>query len=413
MLTNFLEMSGINAMDNRLRKSIAAVFCQNQTLGASVAKSAEASSCPTSQFDITPPRTSPPARNTAIDLLKILAILGVVVFHSCAPFFDGGKIPEMRIWLMCYAFQSIFVFCVPIFVMCSGAMLLSSTKSMAPLSFYKKRLPKIIIPLIVWSVVYYVYKVDPTHLTTADIPRFLKQFFSATVVAHLWFLYMLIGIYLSAPFLQMLLQMATRSQQWLFVILALGLPAVQIALSPILELNIGLSYSIFSYYVGYFILGHLLQTAKPASGKGCLGLLGIFLVMVLSTFFMQWYIHSSDFKTHFFLINHPMINVVIMSAALFMLFRSMSFVWLAPLGNFIGVFATATYGIYLVHLLARFLLKVGILGIPITPLAFNPVVGVLLTSLGMLFVSFVMVYVLSKIPYLRQSVGYGRSTSAK
>jgi surface polysaccharide O-acyltransferase-like enzyme len=413
MFTNSLEICSSNTSGNWLRKSIATVFCQNQTLGAPGAKSVAAAQRPSAQSDRSWASRSSPKRDTAIDLLKILAIFGVLIMHSCAPFFDGGQNPEMRVWLVCYAMQSFVICCVPVFVMCSGAMLLSGNRDMGPLAFYKNRLPKLITPLIVWSMVYYIYKVDPAHLTLADIPVFLKQFFSGTVVANFWFLYMLIGVYLSAPFLQIFMSKATRSQQWALAILSLGLPSIQLGLKPLLDLNMGLGYSIFSSYVGYFVLGYLLQTAKLPQRGGRLGLLGGYLGVVLITFFSQWSIHSASLQTQFFFLNYPMGNVVVMSAIVFMFVRSFSFVRLAPWSRFIAILANATYGVYLVHLLARFLLKVGILGVPITPTAFHPVLGVALTAVGMFIVSLAMVYILSKIPYLRQSVGYGRSASAK
>jgi len=349
----------------------------------------------------------PASRDTAIDLLKIMAIFGVLVIHAFAPFFDGGRNPAPEVWWLCYAVQSCIRFCVPVFVMCSGAMLLSGTKDMLPLAFYKKRLPKLLLPLLVWSVVYYVYKIGPEHLFShASLEDFLAQLLTAKIIGNFWFLYMLLGVYLSAPFLQILLHATTRSQQWLFVGLSLGLPGFVLLWQPLLALRFGVEYSIFSSYVGYFVLGHLLQTAEPAQRKGRLLLFSLYLAMVLLTFFCQWSVQQRSSAYQFIFLEYTMLNIAVMSAAVFMLLRSVPLPGSPKWRNRIATVGKATYGIYLVHILAVFYLRLGIFGVPIVSTDFPPFLGVLIVAVGGFVLSLTMVLLLAKIPLLRKTVGY-------
>lgn len=356
----------------------------------------------------TPPATTPrPRRDTAIDLLKILSIAGVLCIHSFAPFFDAGRNPAPHIWLLCYAVQSWLRFCVPVFVMCSGAMLLSGSKDLPPPAFYRKRLPKLLVPLLAWSVVYYVYKVGlPQAWSLAYPAEFLRQLLSARVVGNFWFLYMLLGVYLAAPFLQTLLRHLTRSQQWLFALLSLGLPGCVQLLQPLLTLRIGLEYSIFTGYVGYFVLGHLLQTATPAKKRGRILLLLLYLATVAVTFGGQCLARRIDARYAFFFFDYTMLNVAVMSAAVFLLLRSLPVAWSPAWQTRIATVGKATYGIYLVHILAKFFLKIGILGTPIQVTDFPPLLGVLLVTAGMFVLSLAMVLLLSRLPLLRKTVGY-------
>jgi surface polysaccharide O-acyltransferase-like enzyme len=343
-------------------------------------------------------------RDVAIDILKIMAIFGVVVGHSCDLLLDSAN-RDMEMWWYGNVFFSFIVYCVPLFVMCSGAMLLSSQKVEPPLSFYAKRLHRILVPLIVWSVVYYIYKIGENPLTVADIPRFIKDFLSAKILPQLWFLYMLIGLYLSAPFLQMIMRQAKRSHLWVFVFLCLIVapphPLILYGFGVIINLN----FSIFSTFIGLFVLGYLLQTTKPVALSGRLGLFALYLLMVAVTLLGDWDIRVHDATGRPLFLEFDATNVTLMSVALFLLVRSLPLGRLAPWGRAITVVSNASYGIYLVHILVRYCLKHGLFGFKLTALTFTPVVGVLLTAATIFLLSLVITLILKKIPYVRRAVG--------
>lgn len=343
-------------------------------------------------------------RDVAIDVLKIMAIFGVVLAHSCDLLLDSAN-RDMGMWWYGNVFFSLIVYCVSLFVMCSGAMLLSSQKVEPPLSFYAKRLPRILVPLMIWSVVYYFYKIGDNPLTVADIPRFVKDFLSAKVLPQLWFLYMLIGLYLSAPFLQMIMRQAKRSHLWVFVFLCLIVapphPLVQYAFGVTISLN----YSIFSTFIGLFVLGYLLQTTKPVALPGRLGLLALYLLMVAVTLLGDWDIRIHDANGRPLFLEFDATNVTLMAVAVFLLVRSLPLGRLAPWARAITVVSNASYGIYLVHILVRYALKHGLLGFKLTALTFTPIVSVLLTAGTIFLLSLVIVLILKKIPYVRRAVG--------
>jgi surface polysaccharide O-acyltransferase-like enzyme len=344
-------------------------------------------------------------RDTAIDLLKILAIFGVLTIHACGLLGYGGRTPALSEVHDSFLFVAFANFCIPIFVMCSGAMILSGTRDAPPLLFYQKRLPRILVPLVFWSLVYFVYT-EPTWPGLADIPRFLNKLLADKVFGILWFLYMLLGVYLSAPFLQMLLRQAQRSHLWVFVGICLVLASLQRQLTHVLVLKFGLDHSIFTPYIGYFVLGHLLQTAAPVSTRRRLGLAGLYALMALAAFEGQWLLQIHCDKVLYNFLDYTSINVAVASAALFAALRGLRLPVSVSWGRILGLVANATYGIYLVHMLAHALLVRGVLGFSLTPGLYPPLLGVPLTVAGMFVLSLAMVLVLSRIPWLRQTVGY-------
>ena len=148
-----------------------------------------------------------------IDLLRVLACFFVVFSHSCDAFigqFDANR----ESFLTGVFLGSLMRPCVPIFVMMTGVLLLPVQTDMA--AFYKKRIGRLIPPMIFWSLVlpvlYFIYLnyINPdTQNPLISMPdhslealwfklyTFIFNFNFDTV--PLWYLYMLIGLYLIMP----------------------------------------------------------------------------------------------------------------------------------------------------------------------------------------------------------------------
>lgn len=84
-----------------------------------------------------------------VDLLRIIACFLVVLSHCCDPFV--GQFDNDRTSFLTGAFTGSFVrACVPLFVMMSGVLLFPVRLEMGV--FYRKRIGRIVVPLIFWSV---------------------------------------------------------------------------------------------------------------------------------------------------------------------------------------------------------------------------------------------------------------------
>ena len=93
-----------------------------------------------------------------IDLLRILACFLVVFSHCCDPF--TAQFDTNRANFLTAVFSGSLVRpCVPLFVMMTGVLLFPVRMDM--IAFYKKRIGRIIIPLIFWSmllpILFFVY----------------------------------------------------------------------------------------------------------------------------------------------------------------------------------------------------------------------------------------------------------------
>ena len=90
-----------------------------------------------------------------ISNLRFVALLGVIILHTSAVLLaQFGKVP-LADWLTADVYNALVRFSVPVFVMITGALNLATDYK--PADFLKKRLVRIVIPFLFWSLVYVGY----------------------------------------------------------------------------------------------------------------------------------------------------------------------------------------------------------------------------------------------------------------
>lgn len=314
-----------------------------------------------------------------VDFLRILACFLVVLAHCCDPFvgsFDGSTNFKAAVCI-----GSLVRPCVPLFAMISGVLLFPVTMKMG--AFYAKRLKRVLIPLIIWSLLlplfYFGYFavgvqtlnpniVSDAYTWSATIDKLYTFFFNFNYdTTPLWYVYMLIGLYLFMPIVSGWLTQAKRKDIKIFLgiwIFSMTLPYIQM-LAPALGYEgnyenmgilgvcdwnpYGMFYN-FSGFMGYMVLAHYL-TKYPLtwSWKKSLAItVPLFLIGFSITFFgfleTQKYFPGQYSKLEI-LWYFSGINVFLMTFAIFVnisRLRIQPSLWLSKL-------AALTFGIYLCH----------------------------------------------------------------
>lgn len=119
------------------------------------------------------------SRIAYLDILRIIAIFGVITQHVCAPGYL--LLLGTHNWYI-YSIGEGQKWAVPLFVMISGAIFLNPKKNISIKNILKKYIPRLLFAYLFWLVVYAL--IAPTW----SVPYY-----------HLWFLPMLIGVYLLIP----------------------------------------------------------------------------------------------------------------------------------------------------------------------------------------------------------------------
>ena len=93
-------------------------------------------------------------RNGAVDVLKALAIVGTVTIHaSTAAYYDGfGSLP----WLSAIFWGTISRWAVPVFFLCSGALLLDPARELPLRKLWGRNILHILLAMWVWAFAYKV-----------------------------------------------------------------------------------------------------------------------------------------------------------------------------------------------------------------------------------------------------------------
>jgi len=131
-----------------------------------------------------------------IDWLRVTALFLVMLTHSCEPFYLGGAGSQIlthsdAVWVA--ILNVIPRACVALFVVASAYLLFPLRYSSG--EFFRRRVSRILIPFIIWTLVYALVCGDPAENFKALPFNFCYS------AGHLWFVYMLIGVYLIMPLL--------------------------------------------------------------------------------------------------------------------------------------------------------------------------------------------------------------------
>lgn len=190
-------------------------------------------------------------------LLNIVACFAVIVLHCCTPAFFSYR--EGIRWDIANVLQQVFKFAVPCFFMMSGANLLGYYKRYSTKEFYKKRLLRVAVPFVIWSIILYIYSVVKKGIKTDEwnfsIYNFVYLFMNNKINNVYWFFYSIIGLYLLTPVIKEIVK-NEKVTKW-FLILSF----VYLTINPIL-VNSGIGnyfqLPIISKYLFYYILGYYL-----------------------------------------------------------------------------------------------------------------------------------------------------------
>ena len=127
-----------------------------------------------------------------IDMLKAIAIICVIAIHTCAPALSSFSIGSPN-WYISIFLRVLVCMPVPLFFMCSGALFLNPQKKITLKDIYTKYIPKIIICLIFWAVLYEAFDLlrlllSNGYVEYGQIMASIKKLFKFNTHFHLYYL---------------------------------------------------------------------------------------------------------------------------------------------------------------------------------------------------------------------------------
>lgn len=354
---------------------------------------------------------TPKTRNYALDLLRVLSIIFVLTNHLLYPVSSRPDFYNGLSWYIALITYTISLVAVPIFIMISGHLLIDRKDSIDEIK--TRIIKKIVTPLFFWFIFYIFWKIN-YRVVNFSFWQITDMIVSGNMFFY-YFLVILLGLYATLPFFQLI---AEHGSARLHKILTIGSFALTwfVGLASYLNINSNSSnfFTLFIPYVCYFWWGFMSKRyqMKDLSKKFVLiyllpllltlllGKMGIYLKTIGIVFAER----DGIFYWHSYL--NPMVSF--MSIGLFgwaitsekiqsllkqkLIYKSI--IYLSPLA----------YGVYLIHAFVidvvdiKFNYAIEFVGTSLLPY-------VLVRPFLVIFFSFVVTFILSKIPYVKKLIG--------
>lgn len=339
-----------------------------------------------------------------VDITRIIAIIAVVAIHVEDSFiFYWNKLPFTD-WWASNIYNGFIRFPVPIFLILSGYLLLDKQED--DKIFFSKRFSKVVIPLVAWSMIYWVFTHDYNVLSLFTA-TFVHQLLANKIYFHLYFLYVIIGLYLITPLLRRILVHASTYDVHYYLVLWLFFAPIS-SLLGLFGYRNGIPLAAVTWNFGFFFIGYVIKKTKITNRivwlSGLLVMISI-LVTIIGTYYLTG--KSGDFYGSV----HALfaITSVTYSTCLFILiqaiFSRFSVGTGSASGNLINAIGRATMGIYLVHPILLHFIVYGVSGIHLLSVnVLSPIISIPLATFLLVVLSLIIVLILQKIPLLKKIV---------
>ncbi|MDQ1747310.1 MAG: hypothetical protein QOD07_1573 [Frankiaceae bacterium] len=291
-------------------------------------------------------------RNGSIDALRIGAILAVITIHTVSPLTAAAVVPRYSAaWWLGTIWNVSALWCVPVFVMISGSLVLTRPIESAT-AFYRRRLQRIGIPLVFWSALYLLLRATVFHerLTGSTAAHDVAR---GQPFLQMYYLFVIAGLYVVAPAVQIVLRHVGDRRLATLALVVLAADTFDYTLKAFFEVGGTNALTEWVPFLGYFLAGAWIARRSaaltlrgrrwlyPAVFFAAAGLTIVLTAVMCARF--GW----TGAGRYFLGYQSP--TVVVMSLAVFAWVTSRAATrqrrprkWLSQLG-------TATFGVFLVH----------------------------------------------------------------
>lgn len=344
------------------------------------------------------------------DVLRAMAIIGIVFCHASVPFVLAGvNNPYFSISAFFDCFRD---FSIPVFVMLSGALLIGKKDSFR--DFFKKRLSRIFIPFIFWVIIYVIY--SSVYITHGfSLSNAIDIFFgtSGTLGVAFWFIWMIIIAYFGIFIINRINMTYDLGSGF---INALTLMAVGYIV--ICNFNLFNPYPnkivYFISFMSYIVIGYFIANTDYLENRiGANKLIIITFVLSIASYLcyvFNFVVPTSVSHGQFINLSYFNIPILFMSVNIFLLLKYLSKgnyltrIEDTSIGNAVTAISKYSFGIYLAHYVILHSLRMNIIRfVDFThqsSFIWIPAFVVLTV-----IISLIILKILNKIPYLKKFSG--------
>lgn len=318
----------------------------------------------------------------AFSYIRVIACLAIVLLHSVfasTVYFKGEADP-----IVMHAVSDLLMWAVPCFLMVTGALQLTPARSISMKKLYGKYVKRVLIALVSFTLIFRILE-DIAGERDFTFTGWLSDLLQGQSWAHMWYLYLLIGLYVMLPFYRMVVEKASDRQLWLLI-------AILILFVSIVPMCEAFGYECGFYiptqviYPAYLFLGYMM-CKRPLPLQICAALfLAASAAITCTAVFAPESLHDA-------LDGYASPLVIVQSAGAFGAMHCIR----RPAGRLLKSLDDCSFGIYLIHMIGiRLIMKW---------MGFDPYIGIIPLNFAAMAIllfaaSYIVAFAIRKIPKL-------------
>lgn len=330
--------------------------------------------------------------------LRAFACIAIVFLHTFYAAMEFS--PSSSEQMIALTVRNLMMWAVPCFVMVTGTLLLDKTKNVTYAKLFQKYLPRVILSLFLFSALFALLDAigagEPIGI--GIILTGWKQAVLGKSWSHLWYLYLIIGLYLLIPFYRKIAVSLEKKDACYL----LGVYLLFLSILPMLETLTAFKSAfyicVYSVYPVYLFLGYAIHQnllPVPRFVWAFLAILGTISIGLLTIVSKQYELAALSKL----LTSYAFPVTVLQAAGIYGVLCKKTVVFPNWLKYILQKIDACSFGIYLIHMI---FLKVIMVYCNWNPYAHGGTWMVLLIAIGVMIGSFICVWLLKRVPGLRK-----------
>lgn len=297
-------------------------------------------------------------RNNRFGYIRAIACIAVIILHtaySASILFGDVITPSQNV--ASKAVTNSMMWAVPCFIMVTGALLLEPDKEISYKKLFGRYIFRVFMAIVIFGMLFRIFDMimDAEKISLSAFMTGFYEIFTGTGWSHMWYLYLIIGIYLLLPFYKKIVRYSSKRE--LCYLLAVYVIFLSILpLFRIWDFSCGFYIHVSTIYPFYLICGYAVyknylrirpwQSALLAAV--CTGLIIWFTVI-------RWQTDNQALES---LWGYSSIFVVVQAVSIYSLAMRIKVRGFEKIKRVFTSIDTCSFGIYLVHMIyVRLLLR--------------------------------------------------------
>ena len=291
-------------------------------------------------------------RSGSIDLTKCMATCAVLMIHCSANRYQLFTVGSLD-WLTVLFWNGACKWAVPVFLMCSGALMNDPQRELPLNRLFSRYLLRLVASLSVWAALYECLRILILR-GSAPLSELLwaagKNWFTGNTYYHLYYFYFAIGLYLALPLTRLITRWASKQELRYLLLLWLFFGSVLPCLQYFLPFRL----------TGPSLLRFILSPVFASAGLGLLGWylhqkpagrllpsLLLFLAGFAALFFFTWQHSDAEKNLNIILLDGFSPAAILMGVAVFRIAQTLAEGRSLP--SFISLLSRGSFCVYLIH----------------------------------------------------------------